>query len=165
MTPPGIYADEDGFLVEVLAEQGGDAVECSPQGGGLVQRVPRALFEKRFRLASQSKFRRVSVSGDWMGVVQALPAYADGRRWNGFTLPHFLLQDAVRICESFPGLRYDGEEDCFFFRNSDAPIADDPAGEPAPEERIDPVVLEVHGEHLRTYPIGAGSWCWFEVDD
>lgn len=160
----GIYIDNDDYLIEVTTPRI-DPVEFAPQGGGLVGRIPRAQFDKAFRLAPLPDFKQVRVSGDWMDLVQALFAYSNGRRWNGWAMPYFTLDQAKLISRNVPGLRYDEEADAFIYRNTEDGAEAANAADHQDEERIEPVTIAVDGEPVKAYPVGAGSWCWFEVED
>lgn len=162
--PPGIYIDHDDNPIEVLTPQN-DPVEFSPQGGGFVGRIPRAQFDKAFRLAPLPGFKLVRVSGDWMGLVQTLLAYSNGRRWNGWAMPYFTLDQAKLISRNVPGLRYDEATDAFIYRNTEDSAEPVNPADHQDEERIEPVTITVDGEVIKTYPVGAGAWCWFEVED
>lgn len=150
-----LFADENGCLVEVLWTSTGDIVEFSAQGGGFVQKAPRAEFEKRFKPAALPAFSLRVVSAEWLPDALKLPAYTNGQRWNGWAMPYFPVEAAHALLEHMPDLRYDDTRDAFVSKSYD---------DEAEDEVYPAQVLVVRGETLKVYAIGAGSWCWWLED-
>ncbi len=148
-----LFADEAGNLVQVLETSTPETVEFSVQGGGFVHTTPRAEFEHRFKPATLPALSLTAVSADWLPDDMAVPAYSDGRRWNGWAMPCFTLEAGRSLLEYMPDLRYDSVRDAFISKASDDE-----------DEREDDVYLaETHvidGIPVKLYAIGAGSWCW-----
>lgn len=157
-TPPResrLFTDEVGRLVEVLWTSTDDNVEFSAQGGGFVQKAPRAEFEKRFKPAVLPAFSLRVVSAEWLPDALKLPAYTNGQRWNGWAMPYFPVEAAHALLEHMPDLRYDDTRDAFVSKSYD---------DEAEDEVYPAQVLVVRGETLKVYAIGAGSWCWWLED-
>ncbi len=84
-----LFVRADGYLIETMPGSTGDTVAFTAQGGGFVQYLPRAAFEATFKPAPASSFARRHVTGEWLPEDLRLPAYTDGRRWNGWAMPYF----------------------------------------------------------------------------
>lgn len=153
--PPGnqrLIGDENGYLVEVLWTSTGDIVEFSAQGGGFVQKAPRAEFEKRFKPAAPLAFSLQAVSAEWLPDDLTLPAYTNGQRWNGWAMPYFPAETAHALLEYMPDLRYDASQDAFVSKSDGG----ESQGDVFPAQE-----LLVNGKPVKVYAVGAGSWCWW----
>lgn len=146
-----LYADKKGHLVEVFGELA-DPVIFFSQGGGFQQRMPLKSFQRTFEPAQLPGFKQVRVSGDWMPDDTSLEAYSTGQRWNGWAMPYFTLENGKRVMEFIPDLRYVEQEDAFFWHLEGTDSEDD--------ERYGPTTITVDGVQVKTYALGAGSWCW-----
>jgi hypothetical protein len=65
--------------------------------------------------------------------------------------PHFTLEAGLRLIEFMPDLRYDAGRDAF--------VSKDSSDEQSEEEVFSSVMLVIENP-VKTFPIGAGSWCW-----
>ena len=148
-----LFADEAGNLVQVLGTSTPETVEYSAQGGGFLHTAPRAEFERRFKPATLPALSLIAISAEWLPDDMSVPAYSNGRRWNGWAMPCFTLEAGRSLLEHMPDLRYDSARDAFISKASDDG-----------DEREDDVYLaETHvidGLPIKLYAIGAGSWCW-----
>lgn len=141
--------NESAPLIEAYWPPGAD-VTFATQGGGLLQRMPLAAFEKRFVPAQMPGYKLMAVSAEWLPDDARVPAYTNGRRWNGWGMPHFTLEVAQGLVEFMPDLKYDKDRDAFTWR-----------AEPDMEEEVfQAEAILVDGEAVKVYPVGAGSWCW-----
>ncbi len=145
---PGLYQDTNGRLIEVSSV--GPDVEFIPQGGGFLRSMSRAEFERNFVPATAPVFERAMITADWLPEGVNLPAYSNGLAWNGWAMPHFDRETAMRLVEIMPEIRYDEQRDAF--------IAHD--GTVGEDDVFESVSIQVEGETVTVYPIGAGSWCW-----
>ena len=130
-----------------------------PEGGGL-QYAFKAGADRQFRrvtpdeqrgpLWRSSLFSLESVDG-------AFKAWTNGRLWNGWEKPHFELQEAQKLIAAMndPKIRYDSAKDLFITGN----------GEIDDEVWPGQVLIALGPNHVKVYPIGAGSWCWEEVSN
>jgi hypothetical protein len=146
-----LFVRADGFLIETMPGATGDTVAFTAQGGGFVQHLPRAAFEETFKPAPASSFARRHVSGEWLPEDLRLPAYTDGRRWNGWAMPYFEFEVAKQLLDHMDDLRYDADKDAFVNTSDD-------------DETFEATTVEVDAISIKVYPIGAGCWCWCEED-
>ena len=98
-------------------------------------------------------------------VMDSLPemifeGYSDGSDWNGWACPLFLKSEAERILAASEanGFRwhYDREQDAFTVRS------DDDSEDSAPEIFAGTTV-NINGNEIRLYGVGAYSWIWEET--
>lgn len=101
-------------------------------------------------------FGIISVSLDESASYQA---YSCGEVWNGYQCPYFTLEEAKKLSEDpcIRGLEYEPENDRFVLDEPE--YADDPAYEP---DTFDAVTINVDGQAIKTYAIGAYLWCWYK---
>lgn len=150
--PEQFYADEAGKLFQVLSTSTAETVEFAPQGGGIIRKAPRADFENRFKPATLPAFSLVAICAEWLPDDMKVPAYSNGRRWNGWAMPYFTIESGKSLLGFMPDLRYDSQRDAFVSKAYD----DDQA-----EEEVFPAeTLVIDGRPIQTYAIGAGFWCW-----
>lgn len=149
--PEQFFADEGGHLVEVLRTSTDEMVEFSAQGGGFVHKASRTEFEKRFKPAELPEFSLQAVSAEWLPDDLKLPAYTNGQRWNGWAMPYFPAEAAHSLLGHMPDLRYDSARDAFVMKSDE---------DQAEEEVFPAETLVIDGRPIKTYAIGAGSWCW-----
>ena len=147
-----LFSDAQGTLVEALWPVPGSFIEYCSQGGGAVHKLSRAEFGKRFQAAEFGNYALGSVTADWLPEDFTVPAYFNDRRWNGWVMPYFTYNSAMKLVPHMPGLRYDPKNDEFVMEQED--------GEEASVERFTFEFLYVAKESVKVYAIGAGSWCW-----
>lgn len=155
-TPRGLYADRDGFLVEVTAVMDG-TVQFAPQGGGFVRTASLASFSATFAPAKLPPYRAVRVEAEWLPPGMRLDAFGNGQRWNGWVMPYFQFEVGQQLCIEMPNLSYDPKRDAFVLL--DAELPDDEQ-----EQVFDAMSIDVAGKPLKVYGIGAGYWTWDEAD-
>ncbi|ABO59901.1 hypothetical protein LA345_39795 (plasmid) [Burkholderia vietnamiensis] len=147
------YQDADGY--RIVVSKMGDEVEFFPQGGGFLHRMNRAEFDQKFTVAQPAPFARVNVTGDWLDDGVSLPAYSDGRRWNGWAMPYFTREEGTRLATLIGCMRFDADRDAFVARLE----GDD-------EDYVFASVrIHVDAADIVAYPIGAGCWCWEDADE
>lgn len=84
--------------------------------------------------------------------------YSDDDMWNGYVCPYFPYDEAVRILEAFENTwSYDEERKSFSVRN-----ASDPKDYEAEEFEV--IRVDIGGESIELYAIGAYSWAWERYD-
>ena len=114
-----------------------------------MQKEKRAFYESRFYLED---------------MVEDVRGYTAGERWNGWATPYFPFEESERVVAQInrfhkePGLNsnaayYDSDADEFCF--------------PAENEwdRYGPSDIDVAGELMKVYAIGACYWVWSEEKD
>lgn len=103
-------------------------------------------------------FALVAVSADWLPADVEVPAYSNGQRWNGWAVPYFTQESAFSLLKFMPELSYDSTRDAFISKSDD--------GDAYAEDDVFPAVtLVIDGISIKTYAIGAGSWCWHASDN
>jgi len=148
-----IYADENDVRVEI-AQRNEHFVLFYPQGGGFQRKAPVTEFDARFKpVKEELPFKEVAIQADWLPEGFQIKALSDGNVWNGWAQPFFRLEEALRLSEVMDNVTFDAANDRFVIRNEDYEPPED-------VEFVDAVTLKVAGESIKTYPIGAGSWCW-----
>jgi hypothetical protein len=147
----------------VVNEVDGDGtIRASALGGGLVYefgpldlykfvKVPKKLLnDPQWRSA---EFYLGDEPDDWGGVYRG---WTTGQRWNGWAMPHFEFEEAMRFANASPGeakTTYDREKDAFV-------TVMDGEEEPYVDEG-DIIIVRGRGP-LVVYPVGAGNWTWTE---
>lgn len=146
-----LFKDAQGRLVEVSERANGVVVFCA-QGGGFIARMPEAEFDKQFTPGELDGYKPMSVTID--GLDAELPAFGRNERWNGWCMPYFKMEDALKLNDSLHlGLAFDPAKDAITWLED---------GEIATVHGVD---VEVDGKIHHVYPVGAGSWCWDEVEE
>jgi len=149
-----LFKDDRGHLVEVKT-MGLETVEYANQGGGFLRKMSRSDFEQRYAPTDTPSYEPVTIVAEWLDDDARLPAYSNGLVWNGWAMPHFEKDTAMRLMEMMPGIRYDEERDAFIARD-EGTDEDDVYGK---------VSIRVGDKTVDTYAIGAGSWCWEAPED
>lgn len=101
--------------------------------------------------ASAQAFELMAITADWLPDDAKFEAYTNGLRWNGWVMPFFSEKAAHSLLPYMPELRYDGDRDAFIAK-ANSPGDDD--------EVFVAATLQLGSEVIKTYPIGAGCWCW-----
>jgi len=146
-----------GQLFEI-SERGETTVSIHPQGGGFVYTVGLADFAANFTPASIPPYAPALVSGDWFDDLEVAECYSDGRRWNGWGMPMFTYEQALKLIANFPTLIYDERLDAFVLPAETGETTVDAEAEP--DDVFSATYIDVDGVKLKVYPIGSGSWCW-----
>lgn len=130
-------------------------VEFCPQGGGFLQKLSLDDFNARFAPAPKPVFAPVNISGDWIPEDVVIPAYSNGLVWNGWAKPHFTFETAQSLMGThIKDMVYDAERDVFVIKCEGEEDLEAPAEE-----------IEVDGQKIKTYAVGAGCWCWYEAPE
>lgn len=150
-------------LVQAVLE--GYVIQLSPTDSAVfdvLARVPSGDRWRAYTMAVRSScmrdlevitYRKTTVSGEWIKGGVEVAAYVASRRWNGWAKPYFTLEQGRDLLAVMPELSYDSSTDRF--------VAVLDANDPS-ESRYEYglEVIEVDGQSLKVYPIGAGDWCW-----
>ena len=82
--------------------------------------------------------------------------WTNGKDWNGWAMPHFEFADAKRLIAWLKNgkARFDSEKDAFITITEDG------------DEEFwqGQSIFITDGSSIKVYPVGAGSWCWNEVE-
>ena len=146
-----LFADSSGRLVQTT-DPDADPVEFSPQGGGFVTRMKPDRFRETFKPAKQPAIRKARFTADWLPADMSVDGFTNDMRWNGWGMPMFTLEEAQRLIPHMPGLEHDASTDSFVMKSEN--------DEPGQHEVFAAQTINVDGQTVKVYAIGAGSWCW-----
>lgn len=114
----------------------------------------REIQRRAFQAPLVDEFKLSAVTIDVFAAVVKIPAYLNSKRWNGWRMPHFPESSMAQVLTLFPDVTYDAEQDAYM-------VPDDEGPYPVRAETI----TTADGQTVKVYPVGAGSWCWDEVDE
>lgn len=146
-----------GQLFEI-SERSETAVSIHPQGGGFVYKVGLEDFAANFTPATIPPYAPALVSGDWFDGLEVADCYSNGRRWNGWGMPMFTYEQALKLISTCPTLTYDARLDAFVLPAETGEATVD--AESDPDDVFAATYIDVAGVRTKVYPIGSGSWCW-----
>jgi hypothetical protein len=150
--PKTLFKDpESGRLVEIVRTENG-SVQFSLQGGGFVKTMDETEFFRKFSRAELPPFLPATFSCD--AFSDELPGYTNKQRWNGWSMPYFPLTSGKALEKLLPDLKFDEAQDAFVYSPEGGDV-----------EAFPSTVIRVFDRDLKVYPIGAGSWCWDQVDE
>ena len=99
-------------------------------------------------------YRACRVTGDCLDGSPSIPAFTNGRLWNGFQQPLFSRPSVLQLALLMPGqVEFDASGTAVIV------IADD--GEPF---LVNGQQIEVNGRRIEVFAVGSGWWCWEEAD-
>lgn len=174
-----------------VASRTADLVEFYPQGGGFQQKMPATAFDAQFRHVPEAERRRMAevhyairAGGDWVkDEDQAIPAWTNGARWNGWVMPAFTKETLLAEIAAgrLDGVYFDERRDAFVTVTTDTgttegidieaatgkALADNNYAE-YPDEKHGYIYATVYPRLTiqtpegakEVYEVGAGSWCW-----
>lgn len=90
------------------------------------------------------------------GYENIYEGYSDGTVWNGWAKPHFPFEVAKKLLEQdLQGdiVGYNEEKDSFYIKNGADEI-----------EEYEGFFIQVDGQEIKVYDIGAGCWVWESSD-
>lgn len=148
-----IFESKSGRRVEIVHDT---PIKYFDEGGGFVHELPASEFFAYYRTASDAPrpYRAVLINFDG-GPDYA--AYSRGDRWNGWSMPYFTHSEVVRLAADLhprTELVYHPEDNTW--RN-------DQQGDGEEDVYIEETI-EVDGQRIKVFGIGAGSWCWDETE-
>jgi hypothetical protein len=137
----------------------GGRLLAHPFGGGL-QYVFDTNATSRYRVADEAErgralFRRAKLS--LMDSEVHFTGWTNGEKWNGWAKPHFELAEGHRLIEWLKGDRsqYDAAQGAFVTISQDGEA----------EVWAASSIAITDGSSIKAYPIGAGAWCWDELEE
>jgi hypothetical protein len=86
------------------------------------------------------------VTGDWTQDVYN--CFTAQEHWNGWAMPYFQKDEALRIAKEMGDVVYDELTDTFVWTCSED------------KDVYEPCTIAVDGKFIKAYPIGTGFWCW-----
>lgn len=145
-TNSAVVVDEVGADGTVLAYRfgyGGFRLRYSPLDVEKFDfiKVPKAKLEN-------PGWKRIEVYAEW--INKSYKAWSTGQHWNGWEMPHFEFDEAMRYAKDAGNTTYNPEKDTFtsILEGSDEP------------EITEPTTIKVRGRgDVKVYPIGDG-WTW-----
>jgi hypothetical protein len=156
LVPKGKQYPDCAVVVDGYDERG--HLVMDPMGGGLETHLA-VVSASAFRLVSEDEragtfFRRIRFA--LADSDEVFTGWADGRRWNGWTMPRFERPEAERLIRWLGDgrARFDAERDGFITISQDD-AEEDWAGES---------VTVSDGSAMKVYLIAAGAWMWDEVE-
>lgn len=146
-----LFRSSDGWVVHVR-ERVGDRVSFSGHGDGYVMTMSSRAFAGNFKpYAPSRRLRKSKVTGRWLVRGTGIDCYCSELLWNGWAVPHFTLEEGLRIVSMMGGvLEYDSAQEAFIDHGARC------RGEGA--YRAEYVEVEDGGQSL--FAIGARVWCW-----
>jgi hypothetical protein len=151
-TEKAIYQNGGGLPCRSYDDRRPGRIFC--RRGWLCSSLAASRIRRAIHGGCATQFAQVAVAGAWMDDGIALPAYSDGVRWNGWLMPYFTREVAMRLIPLVHSLRYDETRDVF--------VALDP--NEGDEIAYGAEEIRVGNDDVVTYSIGAGEWCWQEAD-
>jgi len=155
-----LFVPHDGQVPQDVVEVASwtdDVVRFFPAGGGFERRMPPEEFDRVYRRVPATEYAGLpwrAATFDIDGMFGNLPGFTTGRRWNGWACPVFLRDSCEALLKRLPGARFDPAREAFLIPREDAG-----PGEEAEEVYL-PQTIVVHGEPIRVWAIGSGSWTW-----
>lgn len=141
-----LFKDKDGNMIDVAE------VLYFPQGGGFEYRMPWKKFSESFTpVTEEPEYKLVNITAEWLNEGVTIPAYWNGKRWNGWATPWFPVSSLPLLAVNMPSvLAYDAASGDLTFLDPNGEFDD---GNPLMEKDI----------YLDGHPIpvvGFDGWCW-----
>ena len=149
---PKLYEDKDGNRVDVDRMK---VVLLAPKRHQWQGWMPLAEFLANFKeVTAPPPYKVINVTLDGAEDL-VIPCYSNGDRWNGWVMPFFLFEDAMKI------VAYPGKSSVVYLPDGDKFSSVYPGADPEDEWEADEI--EVDGKKLKVYAVGSGFWTWAEV--
>jgi hypothetical protein len=103
--------------------------------------------------SSSPEFRSQVVVGNW-APEETYPAFVPDLHWNGWLIPHFTYEIAMRVAADNSNLRYVEHSDVFVLVEEGSDLDD------ADLVTFAPNMIKVGDLELKVYAIGGFHWCW-----
>ena len=139
---------------------GDGTIHAAPMGGGFVYRFDPVKVETYdfvkvpAKLLKTPNWYSTRFYAEWL--EKSYHGWSTGQRWNGWAMPHFEFEEAIRYANDAGNTKYDPEKDAFVttLEGEDEPQIDEAT------------IIIVRGRGpIVVYPIGAGSWTWSEREE
>jgi len=139
-----------GGLYEVSTEADG-RIAIWPQGGGFQRILSANDFADQYVVAPALIMRRGTVTAEFLAEDVVLPCFSDGSAWNGWGMPRFDKETALKIVSLMPDLSFNEATGIITLQF----VGEDP-------EDYRPHTITCEGEQIDVYEIG-GGWTWDSV--
>lgn len=189
-----VRREDPSYAVSITEVKDG-VVAFATEGGGFVKSGPVEKFEKDFRpetpedRAKRHAYSKDAVHLEWEDAEIRIPAWTNGRYWNGWAMPAFEKDDLLKAIDDglLVDVKYHEPADLFVsimtLDGADVMPAFDAGklyAELAERAAADELYIETkigdvdvsidlypardlptaEGGTVRAYAVGAGSWCW-----
>jgi hypothetical protein len=141
---------EHGDLYEVSTEDDG-LIAIWPQGGGFQRLLSVEDFASQYVVAPGLVMRSGTVTAEFLAEDVVLPCFSDGSAWNGWGMPRFDKDTALKIVSLMPDLSYNEATGIITLQL----VGEEP-------EDYRPQTITCEGEAVEVYEIG-GGWTWDSV--
>jgi len=141
---------EHGGLYEVSTGDDG-LIAIWPQGGGFQRLLSAEDFASQYVVAQALVMRRGTVTAEFLAEDVVLPCVSDGGAWNGWGMPCFDKDTALKIVSLMPDLSYNEATGIITLQF----VGEEP-------EDYRPQTITCEGESVEVYEIG-GGWTWDSV--
>lgn len=127
--------------------------------GGRLRFDPMAVEKFDFVKVPKDKldnpgWKSIQVFAEW--TEKNYQAWTTGQHWNGWEMPYFEFDEAMRYIRDVDNTVYDSTRDVFITTLQ---------GDPEPEI-TEATIIKVRGRgDLKVYPIGAGNWTWSQAPE
>lgn len=138
---------EHGGLYEISTEDDG-RIGIWPQGGGFQRSLSAEFFADQFVAAPALVMRRGTVTAEFLAEDVVLPCFSDGRVWNGWGMPRFDKETALKVVSLMPNPSYNEATGIITLQF----VGEEP-------EDYRPHTITCEGEAIEVYEIG-GGWTW-----
>lgn len=142
-----------GDVVQVFTETEAEVTFCT-HGGGFMRRMGTKAFYEEFNEPWLKEYVRARVSIEGFQDNHIYNVWlAKGQRWNGWVMPYFEFDEALKFGSQDPNTLWVPADDEFQW-----------TCEGDYEFWKGEIIRTPEGDKI-VYAIGAGSWCWSEVTD
>lgn len=145
------------WALMVESVDGDGTIHAAPLGGGFIyifdpiKTENLDLVKVPAKLLNNPNWKSVEFDAEWLN--KKYRGWSTGQRWNGWAMPYFEFDEAMRYANDSGNTTFDPARDAFvsILQGDD-------------EEQVDEAtVILVKGRGaIKVYPIGAGSWTWSE---
>lgn len=95
-------------------------------------------------------WKSIDVFAEW--IEKSYKAWSTGQHWNGWEIPYFEFEEAMKYAKDAGNTVYDPERDAFITTHE---------GSDDPPDVDEATIILVRGRGpLKVYSIGGGSWTW-----
>lgn len=143
------YQNAAGHRFEVSTDENGRLTIAHP-GGWSRMLIKESDLAANYTAVEPPAYKLIQIDADWFPEGYTVPAYSNGARWNGWAMPYFGVEAARSLLAYLPDLRFDEARDAYVLKSE----CDDG------EDVFEACTIDVEGQPVKTYPIGAGGWTW-----
>jgi hypothetical protein len=146
-------------VVQVISRTA-EEVAFFPVGGGFQYHMLAGQFDATHREVTSGEYDAPLAYAATYGiddVIEDLPGYSFGRRWNGWACPYFPKESCDRIAQAIgKGAHFDADAEAHVIPY------DTDSDQPKEFDRYPAQTIRVEGQELKVWAIGNGCWTWEE---